>query len=164
MKQLVLMRHAKTNQAHPGQLDVERTLTERGEKDALEMGKRIHHQQFHPHLIITSNAKRTTKTANIVAQKLTYSTDMILQEPSMYMAHTDDLLYLIRNLDNRLNKVMLIGHNPTFASLVGTLTPSIIEHMPTAGVALISFETSTWQQISNHSGKLEWFDYPKNNA
>ncbi len=164
MKQLVLMRHAKTNQAHPGQLDIERTLTERGEKDALEMGKRIHHQQFHPHLILTSHSKRTTETANIVARKLAYPIDLILLEPLIYMAHTDDLLYLIRNLDNRLNQVLMIGHNPTFASLVGTLTPSIIERLPTAGVALISFETSTWQQISNHLGKLEWFDYPKNNA
>jgi phosphohistidine phosphatase len=162
MKHLLLMRHAKSSWAITGQADFERTLNERGAKDAPEMGKRIAHQKFHPELMITSPAKRTLKTAKEVAKQIGYKEAMIEQDPTIYEAHTDEILYIIRNLDDALHKVMIIGHNPAFTSLVGILTDSLIENMPTAGVALISFEMESWRQIAAHTGKLEWFDFPKN--
>jgi phosphohistidine phosphatase len=162
MKQLLLMRHAKSSWAIAGQPDFERTLNERGLRDAPEMGKRIAAQKFHPQLLITSPAKRTLKTSKEVAKQIGYKEDLIEQESVIYEAHTDEILYIIRNLDDELKRVMMVGHNPTFTGMVGILTNSFIENMPTAGVALISFHIDTWRQVAPGGGKLEWFDYPKN--
>jgi phosphohistidine phosphatase len=162
MKHLLLMRHAKSSWAIAGQTDFERTLNERGLKDAPEMGKRIANQKCHPELLITSPAKRTLKTAKEVAKQIGYKEDLIEKDSLIYDAHTDEVLYLIRNLDDAFHKVMMVGHNPTFTSLVGILTDSLIENMPTAGVALISFPLESWRQIAPGTGKLEWFDFPKN--
>jgi phosphohistidine phosphatase len=155
------MRHAKSSWAEAGQPDFERTLNERGLKDAPEMGKRIAEQQFHPQVIISSPATRTLKTAKKVAKQLAYDENLIEQEPLIYEAHTDEILYLIRNLDEQFNRVMLIGHNPTFTGLVGILTERFIDNLPTAGVALISFDLESWRQVAAGTGKLDWYDYPK---
>jgi phosphohistidine phosphatase len=155
------MRHAKSSWAIDGQPDFERSLNERGMKDAPEMGKRIADKKFHPQLIITSPAVRTLKTAKKVAKQLEYDENLIEQEPLIYEAHTDEILYLIRNLDDALHRVMLIGHNPTFTSMIGILTGSLVENMPTAGVALISFDFKSWRQVAQGTGQLDWFDFPK---
>ncbi len=156
------MRHAKSSSWEtPGQADFDRTLNERGKKDAPEMGRRFFKRQFKPDLIITSPAKRTLKTAQYIANELRYPEKHIELETTIYQADIPDLLYIIRNLDDNLQQVLMIGHNPAFTGLIGTLSGSLIEHLPTAGAALLSFDIQTWKQVSNHSASLLWFDYPK---
>jgi phosphohistidine phosphatase len=162
MKYLLLMRHAKSSWAEAGQPDFDRPLNDRGLRDAPEMGKRIAAHKFQPELMMASPAKRTTKTAKEVAKQIGYKESLIEFERVMYDAHTDEIIYLLRNLDDELKRVMMVGHNPTFTGLVGILTQSLIENMPTAGVALISFDISSWHQVAPRTGKLEWFDFPKN--
>lgn len=161
MKQLLLMRHAKSSWENPGLSDFDRILNERGKKDAPEMGKRFHKRNFKPDLIIASPAKRTLKTAQDVALALHYPETTIELESSIYQANIEDLVYIIRNFDDNLQNVLMIGHNPAFTGLIGRLGNRLIEHLPTAGAALLSFEIDTWKQVSNHSGNLVWFDYPK---
>lgn len=156
------MRHAKSSWDVPGQLDFDRSLNERGKKDAPEMAHRIHKYDFKPQLIVSSPAKRTQKTAKLVAEVLNVPEKKIELETSMYDADISDLLHVIRTLDDTYNRVMLIGHNPGFTGLIGTLTNSLIENLPTAGVALIRFDIQRWQQVTQYSGTLDWFDFPKN--
>lgn len=162
MKHLLLMRHAKSRWDVPGQSDFDRSLNERGKKDAPEMAHRIHKHNFKPELIVSSPAKRTQKTAKLVAEVLHYPEKKIELETSIYDADISDLLHVIRTLDDSYNRVMMIGHNPGFTGLIGILTDSLVENLPTAGVALLRFDIQSWQQVTQHSGKLDWFDFPKN--
>lgn len=164
MKQLLLMRHAKSSWENPGQEDFDRTLNDRGKKDAPEMGKRFQVRNFKPDLIIASPAKRTLKTAQYVAHELHYPETNIELESSIYQADIEDLVYIIRNFDDTLQNVLMIGHNPAFTGLIGSLGNRLIEHLPTAGAALLSFDIETWKQVSNHSANMVWFDYPKQEA
>jgi phosphohistidine phosphatase len=162
MKYLLLMRHAKSAWDIPGQSDFDRTLNERGKKDAPEMGKRIRKKEFTPQLIVSSPAKRALKTAREVAKELDYDEKNIQQETEIYEADIDDLMHVIRSFDDTADNVLIVGHNPSFTGMVGTLTNTFIENMPTAGIALIRFDIQSWKQVSKHTGTLEWFDYPKN--
>lgn len=155
------MRHAKSSWENPGESDFDRTLNERGKKDAPEMAQRIKKKEFNPQLLVCSPAKRTQKTAKIVAEVLGYSEKNIELETSMYDADISDLLFTIRSLDDDFNRVMMVGHNPGFTGLIGILTSSLIANLPTSGVALIHFDIKSWKQVSNHSGTLEWLDFPK---
>lgn len=161
MKQLLLMRHAKSSWENPAESDFDRTLNERGKKDAPEMAQRIKKKEFNPQLLVCSPAKRTQKTARIVAEVLGYNEKKIELETSMYDADISDLLYTIRSFDDDCNRVMMIGHNPGFTGLIGILTPSLIANLPTSGVALIQFDLKSWKQVANQSGTLEWLDFPK---
>jgi phosphohistidine phosphatase len=161
MKYLLLMRHAKSSWDNPGESDFDRTLNERGKKDAPEMAHRIKRKEFNPQLMVCSPAKRTQKTAKLVAEVLGYNEKKIELETSMYDADISDLLHTIRSFEDDTNRVMMIGHNPGFTGLIGTLTSSLIANLPTSGVALIRFDVKSWKQISSHSGTLEWIDFPK---
>jgi phosphohistidine phosphatase len=161
MKHLLLMRHAKANIGEAGMLDWDRSLSERGKKDAPEMGKRIKQFGFKPDLIVSSPAKRTLKTAKAIAGELHYAEHQIQFEESIFDAHIEDVLRLIRNLPPETKNIILVGHNPAFTGLVGYLSSSFIEHLPTAGIALIDFDLPDWKLITQHSGNLVWFDFPK---
>lgn len=64
MKQLLLVRHAKSSWANSGQSDFDRPLNERGHKDAPMMAKRIMDRGIHIDLVISSNAVRALTTAH----------------------------------------------------------------------------------------------------
>ncbi|MES2778975.1 MAG: histidine phosphatase family protein, partial [Bacteroidota bacterium] len=142
--------------------DFDRTLNERGKKDAPEMAHRIKKYGFAPQLIICSPAKRTQKTAKIAAEVLGLDDSKFELETTMYDADISDLLFTIRSIDDKRHRVMMVGHNPGFTGLIGTLTNSFIDNLPTSGVALIEFDIQSWKQVTHQSGTLQWFDYPKN--
>lgn len=163
-KQLLIMRHAKSSWDHPGLSDFDRPLNERGKQDAPDMGKRILQHPFIPDQIVSSPAKRAFKTAKEVAEAMGLSESDITREYDIYDADIPDLLQVIRNMDERWKKVILIGHNPGLTGLIGYLSESLIEHLPTAGVALLSFDIHTWKQVHQHQATLKWFDFPKNKS
>jgi phosphohistidine phosphatase len=156
------MRHAKSVIAGIDEADFDRTLSERGRKDAPEMGRRLKKRGIKPELIISSPAARALKTAREVASELGYPEKSILQQPEIYNSDIDTLVRIIRNLDDKSNSVMLIGHNPSFTGIVGYLSDRFIDNIPTSGIIQINFDLPTWKQVTHQNGKLIFFDYPKN--
>ena len=156
------MRHAKANLGDAFENDFDRTLSDRGKKDAPEMGKRLKKNGVKPDLIISSPAARALKTAKEIAKEIDYPEKNIVTEPEIYQADIIDLIKVIRNLDDKNNKVMLFGHNPGLTGLVGYLTNQFIDNIPTSGVVQINFDFQTWKQVTQQSGKFISFDYPKN--
>jgi phosphohistidine phosphatase len=161
MKTLIIFRHAK---AEKNDLlkDYDRGLTDRGKTDALEMSKRLLKKDFKPDLIISSPAKRTYKTARILANHLGYDEKNIDLNSQIYQANVEDLLFIIRELDDKNSNVILVGHNPTVTGIIGYLTPNFIEHLPTSGFAQIQFDMKTWKMIKQLSGNLSFVDFPSN--
>lgn len=161
MKTLVIFRHAK---AEKNSLlkDYDRGLTDRGKEDIVYMVKRVSKTGFKPDLIVTSPAKRTHKTAKIIAEYLKFDEQDIELNSNIYLANVDDLLYLIRDLDDSYNNVIIVGHNPTVTGIIGYLSPNFIEHLPTSGCAQIKFDVKTWKMIKQLSGKLSFVDFPSN--
>lgn len=156
------MRHAKAQPAEIGESDFERNLNERGKQDAAIMGKRLHDKSLHVDLIICSAAKRTHKTAKIVADELHYKNHDIIIEMDLYEASIADVVQVVRNLSDDYKSIVLVGHNPTITGLVGYLSHTHVEHVPTSGQACLQFNFKTWKQLIPQSGELLWFDYPKN--
>src|SRR5262245_44557478 len=117
MKTLFLIRHAKSSWAEPGLSDRERPLNDRGRRDAPKMGKRLAKRDAVPDLILSSPAVRALETAEIIAEKLDYRRKDIVVVDRLYGVAADDLLALIQKLDDKLQRVMLFGHNPGLTEL-----------------------------------------------
>ncbi len=156
------MRHAKSSWDEPEISDFDRTLNDRGRKDAPDMGKRLLATGFVPQLIVSSTAKRARKTAGLVAEQIQYDTKKIEYESDIYEADISDLIHIIRNFSDEYTRVMMVGHNPAFTGLVGYLSDTLIENLPTSGMALLSFSIESWKQVNTQTATLKWFDYPKN--
>ncbi|MBC7381452.1 MAG: histidine phosphatase family protein [Bacteroidia bacterium] len=162
MKQLVLMRHAKASKNLEHNSDFERNLIEKGKTDAAYMGALLKKNKSIPDYMVCSPAKRTLKTAQIVAKEIGFEADRIDLENVLYEAGLDDLKHVIRNISDEFDTAMLVGHNPAITGIVGYLSPTFVQHLPTSGIAIIQFEVDTWKMIQAQSGKVIWFQNPKN--
>jgi len=162
MKTLILMRHGKAQNdlSDPSITDFDRKLSERGKSDVKEMGKRISKRGFKPDIIICSPAARTFKTARIVAEELGFNEKKIETIANLYNADLEEVLSAIRAIDNNHDAALMVGHHPSFTGMIGYLSKSFIEHLPTGGYAVFTFDTGNWQAISKQSGKLETVESP----
>lgn len=155
------MRHAKALKESDDLSDHNRQLSDKGKEDAKVMSESLKKENFIPELIVSSTAKRTHKTAKIIQENLVLKPSFLLLESDLYEATTSDILHVIRSLSDNLNTVMLVGHNPSFTGMIGLLSQTLIENLPTSGIAVIQFNFPTWKLIQNKSGNLVWFMYPK---
>ena len=162
MKRLTLIRHAKSSWKDAYLLDIDRPLNKRGKRDAPMMGQRLAERGVSPELIVSSPATRAIVTAETIALEIDYPLDDIVVNERIYGADVDDLLFVIRSLDETLEHVMCFGHNPGLTDLVNTLSPSqTINNVPTCGVIELVFETDTWASAGDVMPARMDFDYPK---
>jgi len=160
MKTLFLIRHAKSSWGDTALPDKDRPLNDRGRRDAPQIGERLAKRDVKPDLILSSPAMRALKTAEIIARKLDYRRKDIVVDDRLYAVGADDLLDVIRKLGDKLERVMLFGHNPELTELAHRLS-SKITHMPTCAVAEFTFDAKSWSKIGKVKPAKVTFDYPK---
>lgn len=160
MKTLYLLRHAKSGWADRSLPDRERPLEARGERDAAKMGKRWSRQHVKPDLIVSSPALRAHATAQVVAQHLEVKIRKITVDDRLYAATETTLIAVIEALDDRLDRVMLVGHNPGFTELANHFDGTIT-HMPPCALAEFRFEAESWAGIGRARPARTIFDSPK---
>ena len=93
---LTLIRHAEAGSAHGSRIrDCDRPLTERGRKEARELGLRLAGMGFMPDRIWCSDAERAEVSARILSSELSLSGQSIELRPSLYLAHTTAISEMI---------------------------------------------------------------------
>jgi len=160
MKTLFLVRHAKSSRDGPSLPDRDRPLDDRGRQDAPKMGRRLAKRDVKPDRLVSSPALRALTTAQLIAEEIGYKPKDIVVDDRLYANSAGDLLTVIRALDNKLNRVMLFGHNPAFTDLAQLLSSEIID-MPTCAVVEFDFDTKAWSDVGEVKPVNEVFDYPK---
>ena len=160
MKTLFLVRHAKSSRDDPSLPDRERPLDDRGKRDAPQMGQRLARRHVKPDLLVSSPALRALTTAHLIADEIGYRRKDIVVDDRLYASSPDDLLAVIRALDSKLDRVMLVGHNPEFSDLAHRLSSEIVD-MPTSAVAEYNFDTKAWTDIGEVEPAKTVLDYPK---
>ncbi len=160
MPRLVLIRHAKSSWASPQLSDFDRPLNDRGREDAPNMGRRLAQKGFLPSLVLVSTAARAQETAEHLLSAWGVDPAVIVPEAQLYEASFRGLLARVNGLDEKEPCVCLIGHNPGMSYLAGFLSQSPVGDMPTSAVVVLDF-TVPWVEVSEHTGVLVGFDYPK---
>jgi phosphohistidine phosphatase len=160
-KQLLLIRHGKSDWAELGTPDFDRPLNHRGNKNAPEMAERLMRKNLVPELIVSSPAKRAITTAGHFSATWEMPLASIQQEPAIYEANVTALLQVVNKLRNNVDSVALFGHNPGLTDFINYLADAHIYNLPTAGVVVIDFPFDDWSMVSQHTGSLFLFDCPK---
>ncbi len=161
MKQLFLIRHAKSSWADPSLTDFERPLNKRGKRDAAFMGKRLRDAGIRPELMVSSPARRAKKTARIIGEAIGYDKTTIQYHQDIYTADLAALLGVIRTAAPGTNALALVGHNFVITDCAEYLTGGTLAAIPTCGIVSIGFDTIDWPDVAGKSGRLLFFDYPK---
>lgn len=161
MKNLIVIRHAKSSWDEPALADLDRSLNPRGKRDAPLMGNLLKCRNLEPDRIVSSPAKRALKTAKLIGKEVGYDPAAIDVRESIYLQDVAILIELIHGLNDRWDRVYLVGHNPGLTDLVNLLAGEDIANIPTCGVASIEFAVDSWTHIMEGAGRLAFFDYPK---
>jgi phosphohistidine phosphatase len=160
MKTIYLVRHAKSSRDDTTLPDKDRPLNARGKRVAPRMGERLTKRQVKPDLILSSPANRALTTAVIIAKALDYNLKDIAVDDRLYPGAVDDILNIIHKLGNKLDRVMIVGHNPALAELAHRFS-SEITHMPTCAVAEFTFNAKSWPDVRKVALATASLDYPK---
>jgi phosphohistidine phosphatase len=164
MKTLYLVRHAKSSWKYPELDDFERPLNKRGRKSAPLMGTVLKKLKVAPDIIISSPANRAAMTARIIADRIDYPPEKIRYSESIYESSANVLIHFIEHIDDDVDKVMVVGHNPATTDLANYFGGKPIRNIPTCGVFCVDLDISSWAKIFEHCGKLNFFEFPKKHA
>jgi phosphohistidine phosphatase len=149
---LIVMRHAKAEQSAPS--DFERRLTDRGRSDAVAAGAWLADRGWAPDHALVSAAARTQETFASVAEGGGFELEPTLDR-SIYSAHPETVLDVVRLTPSTVRSLLIIGHNPTMASLAqllhdGSGDEAAITEMsgdfPTSALALLEYD-GAWPDL-----------------
>ncbi len=156
MRQLVLIRHAKSSWEHDVN-DAERPLKTRGFKDAALVSKSFKNTSFTPEIIFSSPANRALSTCKIFMKTLDFDDSILNIEDELYDFSGQSVIDFITKIDNSYEKVMIFGHNHAFTSICNIFGDKFIDNLPTSGLVHINFEVTSWQSIKKGTTKLTIF-------
>jgi phosphohistidine phosphatase len=166
MRWLLLLRHGKAIPA-TGRDDHERSLVERGRRDAARIGAFVAAIDMIPDLMIDSGAARTRETATIVAAGWPRPVERRV-EPGLYEASWQAIQTIVRALPDAKPHVMLVAHNPGLADLATHLAgrgarsemQRLAAKFPTSALAILEFDVDRWRDVEPGGGLLARFVTP----
>ena len=160
MKNLYLIRHAKSDWNDGSESDFARGLNKRGKKAILIMANVLKEKKIIPDLILCSSSKRTKLTAKGLAKEIGYN-GKIKYIDALYMAEPETIQELIKNINDRYDTLFVIGHNPETTELSNMMTNDYIDNVPTLGIVAFKIPIDHWKKFKFTEGKIEFFIYPK---
>jgi len=168
VKTLYLLRHAKSSWEDRDLDDRERPLAPRGERAATAMGVYLEQSGVKPALVLCSPARRCVETLERVRPHLPPGV-AVRSEPPLYLASTDSLLARIREMDDDLPAILVVGHDPTHhdlaCRLAGAGDPAaraqLERKFPTGALAELRFDVARWHEVDAGKGELRRFVVPK---
>lgn len=147
---ICFLRHGEADWPGWNKPDDERPLTRRGGKEVKRVGKFLARLKFSPDAILTSALPRALQTAEIVAEQLGSSAAI---EPALADNFDAERLRRIVS-ETKVECIMLVGHEPSFSSLIKKLTGGEVK-LSKAGVALLEVNRTLT------SGEVRWLLPPK---
>ena len=167
MKNLYLLRHAKSSWDDPSLSDAERPLNGRGRRDAPRMGAALG-ARLAPMTFHVSPAERAQQTFAAVQESWTgLEVHHGITEPALYTFNYRELLRWVAAQPGDTDSLALVGHNPAFTELVNFFVgPGTLDNLPTAGWAELSIRIDEWSQApdAKEEGELVYQLFPKSLA
>ena len=152
MKQLILVRHAKSSWEAPLR-DIDRPLTSKGIQDAHLVSSEIGNQIPKSFLVWSSSAKRASETAMIFAQNISFPVDSIVFKEELYTFDEKKLEQIIKSCPNNYDNLILFGHNEAITNFVNKFGSIFIDNVSTSGFVNIIFDQNNWDDIAKGTTK-----------
>lgn len=169
MRQLLLLRHAKSSWDDPSLPDHARPLNARGRRAAQAMAAAMRDLGLSPDVVLVSSSRRTLQTLEAISP----FPDSPLVEPmdDIYLAPWPRLLEILRRSPETARSVMLLGHNPGLQDLALALVGAsgmaagpaaarrMAEGFPTCALAEFTI-AARWPDLAEGGGRLVRFLVP----
>ena len=156
---LVVVRHAKAEADGP--TDFDRRLAETGHADAAAVGEWLAERGVVPDHALVSAAVRTIQTYEAIAEAAGWDLEPDLDE-TLYAAGPETALDLLRAVPDDVRTLLVVGHNPTMASLAQLLDDGegdveagnqLALGYPTSATSVFTFD-GDWEDLADASASL----------
>jgi phosphohistidine phosphatase len=167
VKQLFVLRHAKSSWDDPGLDDHERPLAPRGRRAVTLLSQHVRENDIRPDLVLCSSSRRTIETLEGVAP----GGETVI-EPALYEATTSWIIERLRRVPEDIASAMVVGHNPSLQTLVLRLAGAndfspqdpyledVKRKFPTGALATLTFDCA-WSELAPGSAALTAYVRPK---
>ncbi len=173
MKELLLLRHAKSDRSAPEATDFGRGLNGRGRRAAKRMGRYLVASGLAPDLVLCSQARRARETLEHLGQAIPADARICL-ERGLYLAGSQDVLARLARVANSVDRVLVVGHNPGLQDLAVALAPARSDQapgtremrlalalkFPTAALVRFEIKAGRWSELSSRLARLLAFVTP----
>tara|TARA_X000000368_G_scaffold19252_1_gene15213 strand:- start:194 stop:688 length:495 start_codon:yes stop_codon:yes gene_type:complete len=160
MKEIYVLRHAKSSWDNSNLSDFERPLADRGISDAKKMSKFLKDMNLKIDKVLCSNAIRAKETFDLTADGFNFEIDKATYLDKLYFGDTTTIIQDLKELDESLNNILIVGHNPTLHYLVEILTNESINRFTTCNLATISHD-GEWVSLNSQQCSLKSLIRPK---
>ena len=168
MRQLLLLRHAKSSWDDPRLSDHSRPLNGRGRAAAGAMRQAMLGLALTPDMVLVSTAQRTQET--LAALEPWEETPLVEPMDALYLATAPELLKILNaSVAETARSVMVIGHNPGLHELAVLLMGSardpadakrLADGFPTGALAEFSVP-GPWHTLAAGGARLHRFLCPR---
>lgn len=148
---LILVRHAK---ADDGPVDIRRSLSRRGERDAAALGDWLAGNGLAPTHVVVSPATRARQTWDAIAARLDGARPEVVVDDRIYDNDVDRLRAVVHDIAGEARTLALVGHNPSMHDFAvqlddragdAQLRTALREAFPTSAIAVFGITTSAPQ-------------------
>ena len=158
-RELLILRHAKSDWDASYGGDHERPLAQRGIKAARKVGRFLRDRSLVPDLIFTSSAVRAHTTVQIACEAGAWEAPIEVR-PNLYGASVGEWLAEVANAPATVQRLLVAGHEPTCSSVLLHFT-GVDKRVVTAAVAAIDVEADNWSELSRENCVLRFLIRPK---
>ena len=159
MPRLMLLRHGKSDWDTSNRGDRNRPLSRRGERASATMGIVLRNMGEVPDRVISSSALRAESTAALV--RLSGGWDAPLEiTDDLYGASPDEALEVAARCGGVAERLMLVGHEPTWSLLAERITGGKVA-VRTATVVAFDLNAASWDLAPRSYGTLAYAIHPR---
>ena len=164
MRNLYLLRHAKSSWDDPSPSDIDRPLNRRGQRDAPKMGvalgARLDPMTFH-----VSPAERAQSTFRLLQKNWKGLKQRHgVTEPALYTFDYREVLAWIAVQSPQAERLAVVGHNPALTDVINYLVGAeTLDNLPTSGWVELALGIEDWSAIHRFQsqGQLVYRLFPK---
>lgn len=161
MKALFVLRHAAASGPASAPTDFDRPLNPRGRMQALDIGAKMRERDLDFDAIVASPALRVVETLSGVNEGAR-STVQPMYDARAYNASPETMTEIIREADDRFERLLIVGHNPGLQQLLlhlagddrDGLREDVASSYPTATLAELCLAVDHWRDVGPRSGRI----------
>ncbi|TFF27444.1 histidine phosphatase family protein [Jiella endophytica] len=156
---VLILRHAHSSWARPGQRDHQRPLDARGEEDAARLAKILVKEKLAIDAVVCSTATRAVDTLAALAPAI--GDDVPTEYSDDLYALGTDAYFAAVKAEAKARALLVVGHNPMIEDFARSLAgkgetaalDAIAEGFPTSALAIVGLKTPL-DEIGPGAGRL----------
>ena len=160
MKTVLLLRHGKSDWDSDTGNDRDRRLAKRGRRAARVIGEMLTRTGMVPDLAVTSPAVRAATTLELAVKAGGWDCPVQVSE-ALYGEGPAAVLEEIGRQSDEVERLLLVGHEPTWSEMLGLLVGGGQHRFPTGAVATVDLELERWADVRPGCGLLMFLVVPR---